>query len=82
MSAPVTLAMSGDQHAHLRSFLFPGDGNEAVAILLCGRRDGDRRHRLVVREIHGIPYDDCSMRTPTHEPRTQSQDYTGSNCAR
>ena len=47
MTAPVTLAFSGDQHEHLKSFLFPGDGNEAVAILLCGRRAGDRRHRLV-----------------------------------
>ena len=64
MPVPVTLALSGDQHEHLKSFLFPGDGKEAVAILLCGRRAGDRRHRLVVREIHGIPYEDCSERTP------------------
>jgi proteasome lid subunit RPN8/RPN11 len=64
MSTPVTLALSGDQHEHLRSFLFPGDGKEAVAIMLCGRRAGNRRHRLVVREIHGIPYEDCSERTP------------------
>lgn len=65
MMAPVTLALSGDQHNRLKSFLFPRDGKEAVAILLCGRRDGDRRHRLTVREIHGIPYDDCAVRTPT-----------------
>src|SRR6266853_2913239 len=64
MKTPITLAFSGDQHEHLKSFLFPGDGNEAVAILLCSRRTGARRHRLVVREIHGIPYDDCSERTP------------------
>jgi hypothetical protein len=64
MPASVTLALSGDQHDHLKSFLFPGDGKEAVAILLCGRRDGDRRHRLTVREIHGIPYGDCAVRTP------------------
>src|SRR5579863_5563909 len=64
MPVPVTLALSGDQHEHLKSFLFPGDGKEAVALLLCGRRAGDRRHRLVVREIHGIPYEDCSVRTP------------------
>jgi proteasome lid subunit RPN8/RPN11 len=63
MTAPVTLALSGDQHDHLKSFLFPGDGKEAVAILLCGRRQGDRRHRLVVREIHDIPYDACTRRT-------------------
>lgn len=65
MPAPVTLAFSGDQHAHLKNFLFPGDGNEAVALLLCGRRDGDRRQRLVVREIHDIPYAHCPVRTPT-----------------
>lgn len=65
MALPVTLAFSGDQHDHLKSFLFPGDGKEAVALLLCGRRDGDRRQRLVVREIHGIPYEDCAERTPS-----------------
>lgn len=65
MPARITLALSGDQHEHLMSFLFPGDGKEAVAILLCGRRDGDRCHRLVVREIHGIPYEDCAERTPS-----------------
>lgn len=65
MSSPVTLAFSGDQHEHLKSFLFPGDGKEAVAILLCSGRAGERRHRLVVREIHGIPYEECSERTPT-----------------
>ncbi|MFT3938237.1 HesA/MoeB/ThiF family protein [Rhodopseudomonas sp.] len=63
MSVPVTLALSQDQHEHLRSFLFPGDGKEAVAIIVCSRRAGDRRHRLVAREIHGIPYDQCPIRT-------------------
>ena len=64
MPVPITLALSGVQHDHLKSFLFPDDGKEAVALLLCGRRAGERRHRLVVREIHGIPYGDCSERTP------------------
>lgn len=63
MTVPVRLSLSGDQHVHLKSFLFPGDGKEAVALLLCGRRAGDRRERLLVREIHGIPYDHCSERT-------------------
>lgn len=65
MPAPITLAFSGDQHVHLKNFLFPGDGNEAVAFLVCGRRDGDRRHRLTVREIYEIPYDQCVKRTAT-----------------
>nr|WP_183932686.1 ThiF family adenylyltransferase [Rhizobium leucaenae] len=63
MPGKVTLALSGDQHAHLKSFLFPGDGYEAVAILLCGRRDGDRSQRLTVREIHDIPYEECLERS-------------------
>jgi proteasome lid subunit RPN8/RPN11 len=74
MTVPVTLALTGDQHEHLKSFLFPGDGKEAVAILLCGRRDGDRRHRLTVREIHDIPYEECAVRTPTKV--TWPPDYT------
>ena len=65
MASPVTLAFSGDQHAHLKNFLFPGDGKEAVTLLLCGRRDGDRRQRLVVQEIHDVPYALCPVRTPT-----------------
>jgi hypothetical protein len=60
----ITLSLTGEQHERLRSFLFPGDGNEAAAIALCGRRSGERRHRLLVREIHGIPYEDCSERSP------------------
>ena len=73
MPAPVTLAFSGDQHTHLHRFLFPGDGLEAVALLLCSRRDGDRCHRLVVREIHDIPYEHCTVRTATRV--TWSPDY-------
>ena len=63
MRAPIRLSLSGDQHERLKSLLFPGDGKEAVALLLCGRRAGDRRERLMVREVQGIPYDDCSVRT-------------------
>src|SRR5262245_43151875 len=63
MNIPVTLSLTGEQHVHLRNFLFPADGKEAVAIILCGRREGDRRHRLLVREIHEIPYEMCE-RTP------------------
>jgi hypothetical protein len=64
MTVPVTLSMTGDQHNCLKRVLFPGDGKEAVAIALCGRRAGDRRHRLLVRTIEGVPYANCSERTP------------------
>lgn len=56
---PVTLAMTADQHRTLRAHLFPGDGKEAVAILLCGRRDGFDRHRLVVHDTLHVPYERC-----------------------
>jgi len=62
MSIPVTLSMTGDQHKRLRRLLFPGDGKEAVAIALCGRREGKRRHRLVVRAVEGIPAEGYSER--------------------
>lgn len=63
MNPPVTLTLTAEQHELLQRFLFPGDGKEAVAIALCGRRAGDRRHRLVVREIRKIPYEACTERT-------------------
>lgn len=60
----VTLTLNAEQHAKLQAHLFSGDGCEGAAIILCGRRAGDRRHRLVAREVHPIPHDQCSERTP------------------
>lgn len=58
------LRMTGLQHAQLRAHLFPGDGNEAVALALCGRRAGDTRHILTLRKIVCVPYETCAIRTP------------------
>lgn len=63
-SPNITLSLTDKQHQELKRFLFPSDGYEAVAIALCNRRAGHQRHRLVVREIHQIPYDNCTERTP------------------
>lgn len=60
----VTLTLTEQHHAQLHHHLFPGDGKEAAAILLCGRAEGAHTHRLVVREVHAIPYSECSVRTP------------------
>ena len=57
-----TLALTRAQHSRLEAHLFPGDGKEAAAIALCGRRAGRRRHRLVVRELHPVPYEVCTRR--------------------
>jgi len=54
-----SLRMTTAQHAVLRSHLFPGDGKEAVALLLCGRRTGEDRHVFTVRRVHPVPYEAC-----------------------
>lgn len=59
-----TLALTEQHHLQLQQHLFPGDGKEAAAILLCGRAMGAHTHRLLVREVHPIPYSECSVRTP------------------
>lgn len=58
----VSLTMTDRQHAELHAHLFPGDGLEAVAILLCGRATGAARTRLVVRSIHTVPYELCDRK--------------------
>lgn len=60
----VTLTMTAAQRAELHGHLFPGDGCEAVAILLCSRRAGQRTHRLLARKIVAVPYSDCRIRRP------------------
>jgi hypothetical protein len=56
------LRMTEAQRMALQSHLFPGDGNEAVALLLCGRRNGTDRHIFTVRRILTIPYEVCDRR--------------------
>ncbi len=63
MNTPRTLALAGVQHEKLCAHLFPGDGLEAAAILLCGRSAG-HRVRLLVREMILIPHEACSERRP------------------
>lgn len=53
------LRLTEDQHERLRHHLLPGDGLEAVAVMLCGRaREGCNRvltgHRLIL-----VPYSEC-----------------------
>ena len=56
-----TLALAGTSHARLRQHLFPGDGLEAAAILLCTRTPGPRL-RLLVRDFILVPYGACASR--------------------
>ena len=63
--AEVTLTLTSSQHAELLQHLFPDDGCEAVALILCGRRAGRPCHRLVARKVVPVPYGTCSVRLPT-----------------
>ncbi|WP_321793281.1 ThiF family adenylyltransferase [Burkholderia pyrrocinia] len=61
MNSPKVLALAGVQHERMRAHLFPGDGLEAAAILLCSRSAAPRV-RLVVRDLILVPYGDCPRR--------------------
>lgn len=61
----VSLAMTASQHEQLKNHLYPGDGNEAVAIGLCGRSYHDGYATLLVQELFIVPHSSCSERTPS-----------------
>lgn len=60
---PRTLSMTQPVHGRLRQHLFPGDGKEAAAVLVCARVPG-RRLRLLVRDVIPVPHEKCSRREP------------------
>jgi ThiF family/Prokaryotic homologs of the JAB domain len=64
MTRSTTLALAGMHHGALRAHLYPGDGNESVAFLACGRRDSERKLRLTVQDVFHVPHDVCTIRTP------------------
>ena len=56
MTPAVTLSLTAAHYEQLGRHLFPGDGKEAAAIALCGRRGGAERHKLLIRELCLVPY--------------------------
>lgn len=61
MSISTRLVLTEEHHSQLHRHLFPGDGLEAAAILLCA---SSSKHRFVVNQILLVPYADCSTRLP------------------
>jgi len=59
------LRLTGEQHAQLKAHLFPGDGMEAAALVLCGRLRGRGRHAFMVRKIVLIPHAECKRTAVT-----------------
>jgi len=60
----IKLRLTETDHAKLQAHLLPGDGLEAVAVVLCGRRRSESHHCLTVRSVVPIPYNECKVRTP------------------
>ena len=60
----VRLRLSETDCKALQGHLFPGDGLEAVAVALCGRRRDPKDHVLTVQQLVPIPYNECKVRTP------------------
>jgi len=60
----VSLRLAQKDHDALARHLLPGDGLEAVAVALCGRRRSGVRHALTVQRVVPIPSNECKVRTP------------------
>lgn len=56
-----SLTLTESQHQELLSMLFPGDGLESAAILVC-KFTGPARERLIVRAILNVPDQHCTSR--------------------
>lgn len=53
------LRFTGRQHEKVLAHLFPGDGKEAVAVALCGRRRDADETILLVHDVVLVPHDSC-----------------------
>lgn len=58
MKDHTTLALAGVQYEQLKKHLFPGDGLEAAAILLCSRVGGPKE-KLLARQVLLVPHTEC-----------------------
>lgn len=61
MMPTCTLSLTQQVHGQLQRHLFPGDGKEAAAVLVCTRVPGTRL-RLLVRDVIAVPHDKCIRR--------------------
>lgn len=58
----VSLTLTEAQLCELEAALFPGDGLEAGAVVLCGRHEHRDRHRLVGHRVVPVPDDQYQRR--------------------
>lgn len=53
------LKLHGTHYQQLREHLFPGDGKEAVALVLCGRHEDEEHSILLGHQLLLIPHEEC-----------------------
>ena len=53
------LRVSGKHYQKLQQHLFPGDGKEAIAIILCGRYEKNNLSILLTHKLELIPHSEC-----------------------
>lgn len=53
------LRIQGRHYTAIKNHLFPGDGKEAVAVLLCGRHEVEGLSVLLSHKIILIPHEEC-----------------------
>lgn len=53
------LRLQGRHYQALKNHLFPGDGKEAVAVILCGRYETEEYSMLLSHQILLIPHEEC-----------------------
>jgi len=58
-----SLTLTESQHEILKSMIFPEDGLESAAILIC-RYAGPERERLILSEILNVSDSECAVRKP------------------
>jgi proteasome lid subunit RPN8/RPN11 len=61
MSIDSRLVLTDEIHASLREHLFPGDGLEAAAILVCTRHEGEHV-KLLSKHLILVPHTECEQR--------------------
>lgn len=54
------LRIAGKHYKSLQQHLFPGDGKEAVAVVLCGRYEREGISILLTHKIELIPHKECN----------------------
>lgn len=60
----IRFSLNGRQYVQLQRHLYPGDGHEGVALVLCGRARMAESERFLARRVIPVPHDAVTARAP------------------